>query len=139
MKLGLRLGMIAAVGLLGMALGASPAKADFEICNKTKESVSVAVGYRENGDWISEGWWNIDTGDCAVVYNKKLSEVNYYLYGESDSLVWQGDYTFCIVNDEFTIVGDTDCKKRGYQPQGFMEIDVGDNTSFTFNLLEQGE
>ena len=139
MKLGLRLGLFAAVGLLGIAFASAPAKADFEICNKTKESVSVAVGYRENGDWISEGWWNVEGGQCATVYAKKLSEVKYYVYGESDSLVWQGDYTFCVVNDEFTIVGDTDCKKRGYEPQGFMEVDVGDNTSFTFNLLEQGQ
>lgn len=139
MKLGLRLGLFAAVGSLAIAVGGEPAEANFEICNKTKESVSVAVGYRENGDWISEGWWNIDSGDCATVYSKKLSELNYYIYGESDSLVWQGDYTFCVVNEEFTIVGDTDCKKRGYQPEGFMEVDVGDNTSFTFNLLEQDE
>lgn len=139
MKLGLRLGLFAAVGLLGIAFAGSPAKADFEICNKTKESVSVAVGYRESGDWISEGWWNIEAGDCAIVYAKKLSEVKYYVYGESDSLIWQGDYTFCVVNDEFTIVGDQDCKKRGYQPEGFMEVDVGDNTTFTFNLLDQGE
>jgi uncharacterized membrane protein len=139
MKLSLRLGLVAAVGLMGVALAGTPAMADFQVCNKTKESVSVSVGYRESGDWISEGWWNIDTGDCATVYAKKLSEVKYYIYGESENLIWDGDYTFCVVDDEYTIVGDSDCKKRGYQPQGFMEVDVGDNTSFTFDLLDSGE
>lgn len=36
-------------------LGATPAHAELRLCNKTESQVGVAIGYREEADWVTEG------------------------------------------------------------------------------------
>ena len=58
----------------------------------------------------------------------------YYYYAESDSGKWDGDYIFCTQDQKFTIEGNKDCKSRGYAPEGFREIDVGESTAKEIDL-----
>ena len=46
-----------AVGALaaGMLLAASPAAADFRLCNNTPSRVGIAIGYKDNDGWATEG------------------------------------------------------------------------------------
>jgi len=37
------------------ALVGEPAKADFRLCNNTGNRVGIAVGYKENEGWTTEG------------------------------------------------------------------------------------
>ena len=39
-----------------LAASASPAKADFRLCNNTGSRVGVAIGYKDNDGWTTEGW-----------------------------------------------------------------------------------
>ena len=123
---------------LGALFAVSPAEASYKICNKTSTSVDAAFGYKKNGDWVSEGWWHIDPGQCKKVYGKELDAQKYYFYADAadGSGEWKGDYTFCTLEKEFTIIGDTNCKSRGYKPRGFREVDVGDSVDWTSNLTE---
>jgi uncharacterized membrane protein len=114
----------------------TPAKAAFLYCNHTQMPIEAAFGYREEVVWISEGWWVIQPGQCARVFNRPLTQRFYFYYahvlGNSPSrneppLIWTGKYRFCIDDKAFRIEGDGVCEARGYQEKGFQEVDVGAN------------
>jgi uncharacterized membrane protein len=128
--------IMAATLSLGVAL---PATADLTICNKTGYLTSVAIGYQEGENWVSEGWWNIEGGDCAIVLEGDLQLRYYYAYAEHDEIGggWSGDYTFCTSDNKFTILGDTNCEARGYRTTGFFQIDTGETAlDYTQNLVD---
>lgn len=122
----------------GMVFLAQPAKAWFELCNQSSYYMYAAFGYHNGSDWVSEGWWDLNPGQCATVYEGRLTETKYYVYAESheQDVVWDGDYPFCAQDDAFTIAGDQNCKSRGYYELGFLEVDVGENSSFSFDLVD---
>lgn len=132
-----RAGM-AVVALVASMTMASAAQAGFEICNQSSDEITVAFGYRESDEWTSSGWWNISPGDCTIVYEKSLKEQFYYYYAEkvNDSGIWGGDYVFCGVDEAFTIVGDQECKSRGYDAYGFREVDVGERINDSLDLVD---
>ncbi len=49
-------------------------------CNETANLVSVALGYRAERGWMSEGWWQTPPGDCRVLYQGDLQSRFYYLH-----------------------------------------------------------
>lgn len=109
------------------------AQAAFLFCNQTGLVIEAAFGRRDNGVWISEGWWQIQPGQCARVYNKPLAQRFYFYHaralgaGKDDAspLVWTGKYSFCTDNKAFKIEGDGNCEARHYQTRGFQDVDVG--------------
>ncbi len=119
---------------------AGAAQAALEICNRTSVLQTVAIGFKGEKDWTSEGWWNIDPGNCAIVLAGDLTRQYYYYYAESKNEDFQGqDYRFCASDDVFTIVGDTSCEERGYDTLSMREIDTGPSaTSFTVTLVDDG-
>ena len=42
------------------------ASAELKFCNKTGKEQVVAIGYKEDGIWVSEGWWRIPIGECKI-------------------------------------------------------------------------
>lgn len=116
------------------------AQAGLEFCNKTDSSASVAIGYNTADGWTSEGWWNIDAGTCKTVVSADLSRAHYYWRAESSELSWtHANYMFCTSDDAFTIVGDENCAARGYDREGFNEIDTEGYATFTMNLTHSGD
>jgi len=117
------------------------AKAELKFCNQTKSDVNLAIGYKsdDSSEWVSEGWWIINPGKCETPspFDGVLKKRYYYYYADSDDLKWDGDYIFCTSEKKFTIVGDKDCKSRGYAPEGFREIDVGEATSKEIDLTSE--
>lgn len=124
--------------LIGVALGsvlwASPSFAAFLFCNKTQTPIEAAFGYREDVAWISEGWWQIQPGQCARVFNRPLTQRFYFYYAKTldssgpdnaPSTVWSGKYIFCTDNKAFKVEGDGQCDARGYVEKGFQEVDIG--------------
>ncbi len=107
---------------------ATPGGAEgLRICNATPQVQSVAIGYQdEDGNWISEGWWNLNQDQCATVIGGVLQKRYFYYRTEVDGGPFEGEgYGFCTTPEEFTIVGDTDCEARGYEREDFAEIDTG--------------
>ncbi|MDP9126877.1 MAG: DUF1036 domain-containing protein [Pseudomonadota bacterium] len=133
------LGILAFVTVL---TGFEPsAHAAMVFCNRTQAALDVALGYRgelDEGktDWISEGWWRIEPGQCSRVHGKPLTQRFYYYYAVSlatpaldkSPTVWKGKYQFCTDAKAFRAEGDTACEDRGLQLRGFQEVDVGVNT-----------
>ena len=95
-----------------------PAHADFRLCNNTSNRVGVAIGYKENDGWTTEGWWNLAARSCEMVLRGSLVARFYYIYAV--------DYDR----------GGEDCLARGYDRTGFFEVDTGDQPSWTVQLTE---
>ena len=119
-------------------LGATAAKADFRVCNGTQSLVGVAIGYRAEAGWTTEGWWRIPATTCKSIIEGPLSSRYYYVYAEDADGQgrWAGPVNFCIAENEFKIAGVKDCLKRGYQKMGFREYDTGEQASWMVQLTE---
>ncbi|WP_054313731.1 DUF1036 domain-containing protein [Mesorhizobium sp. 1M-11] len=118
---------------------ASPAKADFRVCNATQNLVGVGIGYRAKTGWITEGWWHIEGSTCKTLIEGPLSSRFYYLYAEDAERGgrWDGPISMCVAEKEFKIAGVTDCVARGFQRAGFQEYDTGEQASWMVQLTEQ--
>ncbi|MBO0902706.1 DUF1036 domain-containing protein [Jiella sonneratiae] len=135
----LRLASLAgAAFLLGAPLTAGAARADFRVCNGTQSLVGVAIAYRAEAGWTTEGWWRIPATTCKSIIEGPLSSRYYYLYAEDADgrSRWAGPINLCIAENEFKITGRKDCLKRGYQRMGFREYDTGEQASWMVQLTE---
>lgn len=110
-----------------------PAQAAFLFCNQTQSLIEAAFGYRETVEWISEGWWQIQPGQCARVFNRALTQRFYFYYARilnapadgRKPMIWGGKSLFCVDNKAFKVEGYANCAKKGYTEQGFAQVDVG--------------
>lgn len=121
------------LALLGLAHGA---EASLKICNPHDSERSVAIGHRDGPDWVSEGWWNIDPGDCATVLGGDLKR-RYYHYFENQP-GFTGDPAsreLCVELSKFSVTGQDNCQAGVQKTVRFKRIDVGGKaTDYTFDL-----
>ena len=119
----------------------APAQADLRLCNKTPAQVGIAIGYKAQDDWVSEGWWNISAETCQIVVEGVLPARYYYLYAldYEQGGEWGGAAFMCTHEKEFTIEGTEDCLARGYERTGFVEVDTLEQTSWTVHLTEKSK
>jgi uncharacterized membrane protein len=67
--------------VLGSALPAAPAAADFHLCNNTGSRVGISLGYKDSdGGWTTEGWWNLPARTCETLLKGTLVARFYYIY-----------------------------------------------------------
>lgn len=130
-----------AVALLSLIASATPASADFRLCNNTGSRVGIALGYKDNEGWVTEGWWNVSSKACETLLRGTLVARFYYIYaidydrgGE-----WSGQAFMCSRDKEFTIKGTEDCLARGFDRTGFFEVDTGEQRAWTVQLTEANE
>lgn len=137
------LGPAAACTLALGLLCAAPevASADFRLCNNTGGKVGIALGYKDNDGWVTEGWWNLGPRSCETLLRGTLVARYYYVYaidydrgGE-----WSGKAFMCSREKEFTIRGTEDCLARGFDRTGFFEVDTGEQRSWTVQLTETSD
>jgi len=136
LKLPIGLAPFGLLVLVGFA--ATPAKADLRVCNETTNSVSVALGYRAERGWQSEGWWVANPDQCATVYQGDLDARFYYLFVADDigGGAWDGSVFMCTRDETFTIFGVEDCLARGYERTGFFEVDTQNRSDWTLQLTD---
>src|ERR1700694_1500471 len=120
---------------------ATPAAADFRLCNNTGSRVGIAIGYKDGDGWTTEGWWNLSARSCDTLLKGALVARFYYIYaidydrgGE-----WSGKAFMCTRDKEFTIRGIEDCLARGFDRAGFFEVDTGEQRAWTVQLTESTE
>jgi uncharacterized membrane protein len=134
--------MLGAALLAGaMALTSRPAAADFRLCNNTSSRVGIALGYKENEGWTTEGWWNLAARSCETVLRGTLVARFYYIYAVDYDRggEWSGQAFMCTRDKEFTIKGAEDCLARGFERTGFFEVDTGEQPNWTVQLTESGD
>ncbi len=128
--------------ILAMALlAASPALADFRLCNNTGSRVGVAIGYKDQEGWVTEGWWNITPRTCETLLRGALVARYYYIYAVDYDRggEWSGHAYMCSRDKEFTIRGTKNCLARGYDRTGFFEVDTREQRSWTVQLTDNAE
>jgi len=125
-------------GLLLPMLAATPALADLRVCNETSKTVSIALGYRAEKGWQSEGWWVTAPNACTTVFQGDLNSRFYYLFAADDLSggTWEGKVYMCTRDETFTILGVEDCLARGYERTGFFEVDTKSRNDWTLQLTE---
>jgi uncharacterized membrane protein len=142
-RVGTRRRIVRSCGLVlaGWLVAASPAYADLRLCNKTDNTVSVAIGYKGDDGWRTEGWWNIEGAKCGTLLNGALSSRFYYFYAVDarNGGAWSGKAFMCTRRKMFTITGVEDCVARGYERTGFFEVDTGDQRNWTVHLYQPTE
>ena len=131
------LALTIAVVLLTLAHTAI-AEAGLRLCNKSVSQVGVAVGYKSEAGWVTEGWWNIGSNSCEVLLTGPLVSRYYYVYAVDydQGGVWGGKAFMCTRDKEFTIKGVRDCVARGFERTGFFEVDTGEQSNWTVQLTE---
>jgi uncharacterized membrane protein len=134
----LALSVLAAATLVASA---SPAAADFRLCNNTPSRVGIAIGYKDGQGWTTEGWWNLPARTCETILKGNLVARYYYVYAVDYDRggEWMGQAFMCTRDKEFTIRGIGDCLARGYDRTGFFEVDTGEQRAWTVQLTESGE
>jgi uncharacterized membrane protein len=130
-----------ALAWLMVCADARPAAADFRLCNQTGSRVGIALGYKDNEGWITEGWWNVSPNSCETLLRGTLIARYYYVYaidydrgGE-----WAGKAFMCTRDKEFTLRGTEDCLARGFDRTGFFEVDTAEQRAWTVQLTETSE
>ena len=130
-----------ALAALAQIGATAPARADLKLCNTTASRVGVALGYKDDNGWATEGWWNIASHTCELLLKGNLIARYYYVHaidydrgGE-----WSGNAFMCTADKEFTIRGVQDCAKQGYRRAGFFEIDTREENDWTIRLTDPVE
>jgi uncharacterized membrane protein len=129
---------IFAASLSGFAL---PANADLKLCNTTSSRVGVAIGYKDEKGWVSEGWWNVASQTCEVLLKGTLVARYYYIHAVDYDRggEWGGSAFMCTGDKAFTIRGVEDCAGRNYKKSGFFEVDTNEERDWTVRLTDPGE
>lgn len=124
-----------------LCASATPARADFRLCNNTSSRVGIALGYKDAEGWVTEGWWNIPPHGCETLLKGTLVARYYYLYAldYDHGGEWSGQAFMCSRDKEFTIKGTENCLARGFDRTGFYEVDTGEQRSWTVQLTETNE
>ena len=99
MTIGMRaVAVMTALALSGLSL---PASAGLKVCNKTQETVDVAVAYvNPAGGFISEGWFTFRPCEpCGQLVNTSDTSDphHYFVYAKSrQGGGWTGSSSFCV-------------------------------------------
>lgn len=135
---GARLVLAAAAAMGALAAGAGDALADLRLCNMTGSRVGVALGYRDGQGWVTEGWWNLEARRCETLLKGALASRFYYVYAVDYDRGgdWSGKAYMCTRDREFSIRGVENCLARGYDRNGFFEVDTGEQKSWTIQLTD---
>nr|WP_147027449.1 DUF1036 domain-containing protein [Methylobacterium oxalidis] len=122
-------------------LGPAPARADLRMCNLTASKVGVALGYRDPQGWVTEGWWDLTPKACETLLKGALAARFYYVFAVDYTRggEWSGRSLMCTKDSEFTIRGVEDCLARGYDRNGFFEVDTGEQKSWTIQLTDPNQ
>lgn len=122
-------------------LAATPARANFQVCNQTLDVVNVAVGIFDVNAWETSGWWTIGPNQCANVIQETLRSRYVYVYARDvfNGSMLNGTATMCVDPGEFRIRGRNDCLTRGHIAAQFKEIDTRRSERWTFFLVDPAE
>jgi uncharacterized membrane protein len=117
---------------------AETGEGSLRVCNQTANPVSIALGYRAERGWQSEGWWVAAPAECKTVYNGALDARYYYVFAADDigGGSWDGEVYMCTRDETFTIFGVEDCLARGYERTGFFEVDTQNRSNWMLQLTD---
>jgi len=110
-----------------------------EVCNNTSSRVWTALATRDDGAWLSRGWWNVEQGECLRTYTKSLQGTDAHYYALQENIIEdedgrrQGDdkrlrsvattpAQFCVAESKFSALGREYCSESGYAVANFRPL-----------------
>ncbi len=126
------------IGLL--VLTASPAAAEFAVCNQSFDVVNVAIGQFERDEFVTRGWWTVGPNQCANVIREKLEARYVYVFAQDvfGNAILNGGTRMCVGPRRFVIQGEKDCAVRGFIDVPYVEVDTQRTERWTLFLTPQG-
>jgi uncharacterized membrane protein len=120
-------------------LTASPAHAEFAVCNQSFDVVNVAIGQYERNDFVTRGWWTVGPNQCANVIRDKLQTRYVYVFAQDvfGNAILNGGTSMCVGPKRFEIQGEADCAVRGYVDVPYVEVDTQRTERWTLFLTPQ--
>lgn len=120
--------------MIFIAFFSSKAQAGFFVCNDTGVPLFVAAGWKQDGQWVSRGWYKIEPRDCALPIEGYLQNRNVYVRAEGGDLIFAGGQNsadFCTSSEKFFLSDGPNCEK-----ESFLHVDIGESDAYTLNLFE---
>ena len=135
-----RFSIVAAFAILG-AVAATPAFADYQLCNRTSYVLDGAIAFQDGADWKSRGWVRLTPGECGVALTGPIAGEDYYVFARSIEVhqggtqYFSGNERFCTADGSFEIEGRDQCAARGYDANEFLPVrtEPGDDWVTTFS------
>ena len=115
--------------------GLSSAKAEYSFCNKTSYALSAALGFTDEGELLTRGWWRLRPGECKRVISDAIAPGKYFFYAEAipghrgELKTWSGDRPLCVQNDSlFTLRDQSVCRATPQRQRNFMTVDIAQDS-----------
>ena len=133
------MGLLRWFGVLAV-LQASPAAAEFAVCNQSFDVVNVAIGQFERNSFVTRGWWTVGPNQCANVIKEKLDARYVYVFAQDvfGNAILNGATIMCVGPKRFEIQGEKDCAVRGFIEVPYVEVDTQRTERWTLFLTPQG-
>jgi len=133
-----------------MAAAQKPSTAGFAWCNETRNTVMAAVGFEDQGNVVTRGWYRVAPGKClrpdltgkprrlysfgeAVGADNQPLRDNARPAGPSTSLTvsWGGSTILCTRNSKFELTDHKDCGSNGLTATGFATVEMSGSGATT--------
>lgn len=106
------------------------------VCNRIDRDLYFAIGYEENGDWLSDGWFPVPSMSCKYIKRGEINGYIYYraMYPDREELL-NGDTEFCTFDDKFfkRLKYDGNCSHGG-EPKSYVELEINDGKGTILNI-----
>ena len=134
-----------------MAAAQRPSNAGFSWCNETRNTVMAAVGFEDQGNVVTRGWYRVAPGKCLRP-DLTGKPRRLYSFGEavgpdnqplrdgarpagqgggpivpptvSPGVSWGGSTILCTRNSKFELSDHRDCGGNGLTATGFATVDI---------------
>ena len=118
----------------------APARAGMHFCNKTANTVNVAMATDYLMYYHVWGWWQVGADSCRAVISADLDttgDTSYYYYAYATAGgTWTGDSSFCIdPNYAFDLNDEQEGACITGAHRDFKTISTHDESDFTVSLL----
>lgn len=119
------------------------AKLGFFYCNKASDEVWSAIAYPGADDsYLTEGWWQLDPGQCIKVLKGELEHDHYYVYGvlgsgdeaSPDRVLVGGEKALCINDVIFETDDKTSCADQDLETAMFKRVEIGGSPVATYDF-----
>jgi len=131
-----------------MAAAQRPSNAGFSWCNETRNTVMAAVGFEDQGNVVTRGWYRVAPGKCLRP-DLTGKPQRLYSFGEavgpdnqplrdsprpagqtgvapivSPTVSWGGSTILCTRNSKFELSDHRDCGGNGLTATGFATVEM---------------
>lgn len=114
--------------VLGLAWPSGPARADYQLCNRTSYVLEAALAIETGGATATQGWFQIAPGDCSVILSGGWTGERYFLHTRTPEFyreapeAQQVSRMFCVKTHDFLIPGAEECPDTDGSLASFTEF-----------------